>query len=66
MTARVKHYEFRPTRTGIKLILWQALERGGKSVLTSAELPGNPKPGNLVRLSKIQAAIPEHLRNSPV
>lgn len=62
MPRRILRYEYRFNPAGPQLILWQALERGGKAVAASVKGPPGATPANLMASTKVQAVIPDHLK----
>lgn len=59
--ARVKSYEFKRTRFGMKLIIWRPAGRGGKAVSASFVSDTRNKPGDLIRTAARQGALPDRL-----
>jgi hypothetical protein len=57
--ARIIKYDFKKTRTGRELILWQALERGQKAVLASAKHKKGATPKDLMDDPKIKPLLPK-------
>lgn len=62
MARRILRYEYRFNPDGPQLILWQALERGGKAVAASVKGPPGATPANLMASAKIQAVLPAQLK----